>query len=412
MSMALYHSDDCIRHQMGRGTTPGMSIFFCNGINNGNEDACATATAISRKFNNKEVFAFFTKTNFFDNVLFRSEKFKERSHIFAAFLAIHMTKCTEEHDVNHRIILIAHSYGAVIANIALEQLKGSNVNRQIHVYTFGGAKMIPNSLAERVHNFMFDQDIIARWGNKIHEHTTYEHYQHLRKIQNAAIRHIRTQPEQSLHQPTDIPELRPHHRQEIKFLRYFRTHTITIVTRSKYPYIRGACLRIFSTFVANIHGMASYRQALLPAIATQELQELRTTRLAQAKELERQEALRVQAQELERQEALRVQAQESERQEALRAQAQELERQETLRAQAPELEQRPLPGRVVRVVSIQHLITTGLTYVLWKVQAVAVKVQAVAVVVIATGIVVYQEATLGHISQYDETFFNQSQTIE
>ncbi|PCI75216.1 hypothetical protein COB21_05885, partial [Candidatus Aerophobetes bacterium] len=240
---------------------------------------------------------------------------------------------------------------------------GSNVNRQIHVYTFGGAKMIPNSLAERVHNFMFDQDIISRWGNKLHAHTAGTQYAHLRKIQNAAIRHIRTSPKKSLYQPTDIPELQPH-RQTDDFTYYLQAHTVTIVRRDSSPLFYGIC-----NLLTNLHSMASYAPALLPRIATQELQELCTRR----------------AQEL--------------RTRRIRAKDTKLQELCTSRAKVTVLKTAPLPDRAV---PIKTQIITVLTYVLWKMPVVAAVVAGV----------IYQEVTVGNIAQYALTVFNQSQTVE
>lgn len=151
---------------------PGKTVVFCNGIMNDFEKARSSATAISQAFGGRKVFIYHNPTTligYFDSSLIQSRSQTNLTETFARkiheLIAYHEAQGINNDQI--RITLFVHSHGAIITKKALESLAilHPTDKDKIDVYSFGGATMIPNHLASKVHNYVFDADLIAGLGN-------------------------------------------------------------------------------------------------------------------------------------------------------------------------------------------------------------------------------------------------------
>lgn len=162
-------ADQATLPSVGSLKIPGKTILFCNGIMNDEKAAEESAGLISEVFGGRQVFYYHNPTGLKDYFSFGPENIHEQVSLAAglareinSFINTDLEKGKLEPQ-RVCVALFVHSHGAVIAKSALEVL--SKFKSYIRVYAFGGAALIPNSLAQKVQNYMFDEDIIAEMGN-------------------------------------------------------------------------------------------------------------------------------------------------------------------------------------------------------------------------------------------------------
>lgn len=142
----------------------GKTLMFCNGINNDLDDAKKNARIISEAFGGRQVVVCHNPTTANDIAEdflgSKSNKEKNLSILLGEKIIEFLTK-------NSRLlILFVHSHAALLAKKALKSLDSNN-REKVRVYSFGGITMIPKRLAIRVENYIFDEDIMAFFGNTI-----------------------------------------------------------------------------------------------------------------------------------------------------------------------------------------------------------------------------------------------------
>lgn len=157
-------------HSVGSAENlPGTSLAFCNGIENPEDEAIASGERISQIFADREVKVFHNPTtlrDYVDRSVDQIELQLEICHQFSEFIRgeieRHQSQGVGDRDI--RIILFVYSHGAVVTKSALRALTPAQRN-MVEVYAFGGAVMLPKSLARKVHNYVFDADLISSLGN-------------------------------------------------------------------------------------------------------------------------------------------------------------------------------------------------------------------------------------------------------
>ena len=148
---------------------PGIKIFSCNGVRTSKQKAIVHACMISYAFGGREVTVFHNPTSSWD-LISPSNSEAERQRNLAADLAVHIHNFITDQqeagiDYNDiRILVFAHSHGAVVTESSLTTLEETD-REKVDVYTFGGATMIANNLANRVFNYVHKDDRIANIGN-------------------------------------------------------------------------------------------------------------------------------------------------------------------------------------------------------------------------------------------------------
>lgn len=153
---------------VGQQQIPGKTLMFCNGIMNNPDSALESARIISNAFSNRQVFVYHNPTTLEDYFESKPEHI-ERQIDLAVYLSQEIKGfilSDRQRGIDNReicVILFVHSHGAVVAERALSVLEAEKQN--IKIYSFGGATIIPNRLASRVQNFVFDEDLISDLGN-------------------------------------------------------------------------------------------------------------------------------------------------------------------------------------------------------------------------------------------------------
>ncbi len=143
-----------------------IRVIFCNGVENNEEGAKASAKKISRSYFDTQVHYFHNDTTL--KQFFQHHSFEEQEHQshlarqFAQFIRSHFF-CP---DAN--IFLFAHSHGAMVTEASLNLLTPEERAR-ISVTCYGGATMLPKNLAGRVSNVIKREDLIAHVGNHANE---------------------------------------------------------------------------------------------------------------------------------------------------------------------------------------------------------------------------------------------------
>lgn len=147
---------------------PGTTLMFCNGIMNDLDNAKASASVISQAFGGRQVFVYHNPTTCSDYFETTEEKIMRQMDLSTSladkihdFILSDRKTGIKDHEIC--IILFAHSHGAIVTNRALAGISGLDQTHQnkIKVYAFGGAIMIPKSLASKVYNFVFNEDVIS-----------------------------------------------------------------------------------------------------------------------------------------------------------------------------------------------------------------------------------------------------------
>ena len=151
----------------------GETIIICNGIETIPADAISKGQEISQFFGNREVFVFHNPTSLggylLANHLPDPEATKEQKILSDALRDLIRDKIRQHQDnpeVNRaaiRIILFAHSHGV---QIAFKALHGLHEEREkIHIYSFGGATLIPKNFAKVACNYFLKGDSFAEKAN-------------------------------------------------------------------------------------------------------------------------------------------------------------------------------------------------------------------------------------------------------
>lgn len=166
---------------------PGVSFIFCNGIENGAEDAQESGQAISEALTSQRVTVFHNPTTFGNYKDRSDEQLRMQSAISKQFAElirqeIHRHRHADIADREIRIILFVHSHGAVVARRALDRLTVPERNR-VEVFAFGGATMIPNNRARVARNYIRESDLIARAGNVRDHRNVFYDISRVHKIQ-------------------------------------------------------------------------------------------------------------------------------------------------------------------------------------------------------------------------------------
>jgi hypothetical protein len=162
-------------YTVGGQKRPGETLIVCNGIETSSETACSNGQIISELYGNREVVVFHNPTSLggyaLAYTLFDFESIKEQKVLSDALRDLVRSKIQVlERNPNIldrtaiRIILFVHSHGARIAFKALHSL-GEEEREKIHVYSFGGAILIPKNFAKVACNYFLEGDSIALRAN-------------------------------------------------------------------------------------------------------------------------------------------------------------------------------------------------------------------------------------------------------
>ncbi|GAB5412213.1 MAG: hypothetical protein ChlgKO_13270 [Chlamydiales bacterium] len=154
-------------HVVGVQSDSKSVILSCNGIQNSLEDAKEMGWSISEKFGGKQVHVFHNPTNFFQYLDSKKREHQEAKLVRA--LAVNIYRLL---DGKESMQIFAHSHGTVLVEKALRVIDkvrglGRKSTKKIEVHAFGGATIISNRLAGKVHNYIFERDEIAKLGNVI-----------------------------------------------------------------------------------------------------------------------------------------------------------------------------------------------------------------------------------------------------
>lgn len=154
-------------HVVGVQPDSKSVILSCNGIQNSLEDAKEMGRSISEKFGGRQVHVFHNPTTF--TQYWDPKKRRSQENELVRTLALNIRRLQLE---KKSMQIFAHSHGAVLVEKALCTISnakglGSKVTNKIEVHAFGGATVIPNRLAGKVHNYLFERDEIAKFGNVI-----------------------------------------------------------------------------------------------------------------------------------------------------------------------------------------------------------------------------------------------------
>ncbi|MBF5059071.1 hypothetical protein [Candidatus Neptunochlamydia vexilliferae] len=156
----------------GNGNQPGESIIFVNGIMNELQGlkidkghlkeagAKTTANEISSKINNKRVVLFYNPTLCLSNrdITAGKNEVAKLYPLLAELIESEHERCSP--DTSKRVLVIAHSHGALLTCEALKLVTQQKI-QDIEVATFGGARLVPNSLGKKVQNFIHESDLIS-----------------------------------------------------------------------------------------------------------------------------------------------------------------------------------------------------------------------------------------------------------
>ncbi|MCB1082582.1 MAG: hypothetical protein KDK63_05505, partial [Chlamydiia bacterium] len=173
--------DSQVRYVNEQNAQPRESIIFVNGIMNEltglkvvnthqnipdlvETGALATAEKISTSIENQRVVLFYNPTFCLsDRSAFAGEdKISQLYPLLAGLIRREHTRCStglsEGHEI--RILVIAHSHGALLTFEALK-LVDQSVRRGLEVAVFGGAKLVPSTLARKVNNYIHETDLVS-----------------------------------------------------------------------------------------------------------------------------------------------------------------------------------------------------------------------------------------------------------
>ena len=101
-------------------------------------------------------------THYFD-YSFKQQVFQNKlAQCFATAIrnTIQSFRASGLEDRSIRVILFVHSHGAVLTQKALRYLTEQD-RSVVEIFAFVGATMLPRSLARRVHNYVYDEDLIS-----------------------------------------------------------------------------------------------------------------------------------------------------------------------------------------------------------------------------------------------------------
>ena len=157
---------------VGTHQVPGQTIVFCNGILNDKESALESAKTLSSILSDQKIVVYhnpttlshYLKPNENDSE-FQLDLAKGLAKLIHESILMSQEKGIEKENIS--VTLFAHSHGAVVAKQALEELEAFDETAKSHVnvHAFGGATLIPTALANKVHNYVFNHDLISHIGN-------------------------------------------------------------------------------------------------------------------------------------------------------------------------------------------------------------------------------------------------------
>lgn len=151
---------------VGNNVRSGETFMFCNGIMNSFDDAKSGAQIVANAFGNRKVFIYHNPTslsNYFDVSIEKYECQAGLANALAEKIMEFILADQKEKIEQSCVTLFVHSHGAVIAEAALKSLSG--VKDKLKVYAFGGATVIPNQLADKVDNYIFNEDLVSIFAN-------------------------------------------------------------------------------------------------------------------------------------------------------------------------------------------------------------------------------------------------------
>lgn len=143
------------------------AIIYVNGINNTRIEAENSALMISGAAQNTRIVVFYNPTLCLHSSFFVAGMESTLANRLVeviqnernAYLQYAREQVTIQSEAIH-ILILAHSHGAVLVELALRKPEIAHLLPNIEVAAFGGAKLLYNGLASKVNNFINEMDFV------------------------------------------------------------------------------------------------------------------------------------------------------------------------------------------------------------------------------------------------------------
>lgn len=149
--------DSYVHHIGDEHENPGFNIFYINGMNTSKSDCLTTGNWMSSKLKAPVTCIYNPSSGLASDITrYISQTLNlewDRTHL------LHTSLESALQSSPHDLHLFCHSEAALIADRALRQLE-EKARQRIHVYAFGGCKIIDKTAAGEVHNFIAGNDPI------------------------------------------------------------------------------------------------------------------------------------------------------------------------------------------------------------------------------------------------------------
>ena len=179
MPIAFLHSP----HTGNVLNPPGQSVLFINGVNTNAAETEKHAAFVSRALGGREVRFVHNKAT-----LETCRRDHEQTMRTADFLVQHLLQEFNRHltsglPLNQiHVAIYAHSHGAVVTNLALQNPALAPYRSRIEVYSFGGATAISHSGIGRALNVVRTTDMTAELANSVFRQGVHNPHQMLKRV--------------------------------------------------------------------------------------------------------------------------------------------------------------------------------------------------------------------------------------
>jgi hypothetical protein len=149
--------------RFGTNNLPGESFIYINGLGVLQDEKVLLASAkknaedISKIIGNRQVVLFFNPTAFTNK-----PQLEKLSTALAQLICQEVTRCLSESPKTPRIRIVAHSHGTVLLRQAMSDPAVKTHSQHLTIAGFGGARLLPKSVARKVKNYINEKDPIPK----------------------------------------------------------------------------------------------------------------------------------------------------------------------------------------------------------------------------------------------------------